>query len=141
MCLLKSRGMSAVCTWGLRGAFFRLVFFCDLPPCCFVGHFPLRVPTLILRFFWNDRIASPTICLCHPSTDMMATTMATCNNNNDNGDGTTARWRRRDGDGVTMMVTTQRATMTMMMVTARQDATTRTMATDGARRLSLTVRD
>jgi hypothetical protein len=41
MCLLESCGMSAACTWGLRGAFFRLVFFCDLPPCCFVGHSPL----------------------------------------------------------------------------------------------------
>ena len=45
MCVLESCGMSAACTWGLRGAFFRLVFFCDIPPCHFVGHSPLLSPT------------------------------------------------------------------------------------------------
>ena len=49
--------MSAACTWGLRGAFFRRVF-CDLPPFRFIfrGSFTtrysqVRVPTLILRVF------------------------------------------------------------------------------------------
>ena len=32
MCALKSRGMSAVCTWGLRGIFFlHLYFLCSSP--------------------------------------------------------------------------------------------------------------
>ena len=36
---------------GTKGVIFQTCVFCDLPPCCFVGHFPLCVPILILRFF------------------------------------------------------------------------------------------
>ncbi len=129
MCLLNSRGMSAVCTWGLRGAVFRLVFFCDLPPCCFVGHFPLHVPTLILRFFWNDRIASPTIC--HPSTYEPS-----IKNDDDDGECATGdsatgydgnvnddvrqqqqRWRRHDS----ATATARQAMSTMMMATGEDN--------------------
>ena len=48
MCALKSRGMSVVCTWGLRGAFSRLVFFLWFPPAHLVCHSPLckYVPNL-----------------------------------------------------------------------------------------------
>ncbi len=36
---------------GTKGIFFLDLCFFYLPPCCFVCHFPLCVPTQILRFF------------------------------------------------------------------------------------------
>jgi hypothetical protein len=52
MCLLKSRGTSAVCTWGLRGIFFQtcifFVLFSHGAVCCFVAVIsPTTEPTLI----------------------------------------------------------------------------------------------
>jgi hypothetical protein len=48
MCALKSRGMSVVCTWWLRGAFSRHEFFLWFPPAHLVCHSPLckYVPNL-----------------------------------------------------------------------------------------------
>ncbi len=54
MYVLESCGMSAACTWGLRGLFSDLCFFViSLCAASWVIHHysPIRVPTLILRVF------------------------------------------------------------------------------------------
>ena len=61
MCVLKSHGMSAVCTWGLRGIFFLTFTFCALLlQCCVLlcgSHLSyvctVQVQTLILQSFWG----------------------------------------------------------------------------------------
>ena len=58
MWLLKSRGSSAVCTWGLWGIFFQTYTFCALlPQCCVLlcgGHFLPMYCTNSNTLFRND---------------------------------------------------------------------------------------
>ena len=63
MCALKSRGMSVVCTWGLRGIFFHTCnFLCSSPTvlCAFVQvlsstYVPYNIPlSLILRILCSS---------------------------------------------------------------------------------------
>jgi len=63
MCALKSRGMSVVCTWGLRGIFFHTNnFLCSSPTvlCAFVQvlsstYVPYNIPlSLILRILCSS---------------------------------------------------------------------------------------
>ncbi len=70
MCALKSRGMSVVCTWELRGIFFLtlvlFVLFSHGAVRCFVaGLFPTYVPYiqfLILRILRTACVCTSTIC-------------------------------------------------------------------------------
>jgi hypothetical protein len=86
MCVLKSHGMSAVCTWGLRGIFFltTCTFCALLPRCCVLlcgSHlsYVCTEQTLILLIFWgmtcvrtSDHLpshpleASISLCLLQP---------------------------------------------------------------------------
>jgi hypothetical protein len=50
MCILESCGMSAACTWGLRGAFFRLVFFLCSPSLRLRGSFTPSVAIDLVVF-------------------------------------------------------------------------------------------
>ena len=123
MCLFKSPGTSE---YVVRGIFFPdLSFLCSSPSgavCCFVVVIsPTTVPTLILRFFRNDRVPLSLFTIPHCTYDFIPlinnetttmamvrratapqettkTKMATGDSDNDNGDSATGNGATGDND-------------------------------------------